>query len=90
MSLYVSPADAQGFAVEVHVGDARTLPGFGIIGAPLERVRLVRDRVDEMLASNGFELPARRVTVNVLGPWRPNITIAQAIYDGLRALEVMS
>lgn len=84
MSIYQSEPDEQGFGVEVHVG--KGLPGFDIVGQAPERVALIRRHVVEMLADKLLSLPAKRVTVNVIGPWRPNIAVAQAIYDGLRKL----
>ena len=49
--------------IEVHVSNG--LPAFNIVGLPEKAVKESRDRVRSALMSNGFELPARRITVNL-------------------------
>lgn len=49
--------------VEVHL--ANGLPSFTIVGLPDTEVKEARDRVRAALQNGGFELPARRITVNL-------------------------
>lgn len=50
-------------SVEVHL--ANGLPGLTIVGLPDAEVREAKDRVRAALQNSGFELPARRITVNL-------------------------
>lgn len=49
--------------VEVHL--ANGLPSFTLVGLPEAEVKESRDRVRAALQTAGFELPARRITVNL-------------------------
>src|SRR3990170_6759353 len=55
--------DAPPVTVEVHL--ANGLPSFTIVGMPDTEVKEARDRVRAALANSRFELPARRITVNL-------------------------
>ncbi|WP_294945843.1 YifB family Mg chelatase-like AAA ATPase [Sulfurivirga sp.] len=55
--------EAPPVTVEVHLGNG--LPGFTLVGLPEGAVRESRERVRSALQSCGFELPARRITVNL-------------------------
>jgi magnesium chelatase family protein len=50
-------------SVEVHL--ANGLPAFSIVGLPDTEVKEARERVRAALQNAGFELPARRITVNL-------------------------
>ena len=54
---------APGVAVEVHV--AGGLPGIHVVGLPDTEVREARDRVRAALQNAQFEVPARKVVVNL-------------------------
>ena len=55
--------DAPGVTVEVHI--AGGLPGIHLVGLPDTEVREARDRVRAALQNAQFEVPARKVTVNL-------------------------
>jgi magnesium chelatase family protein len=55
--------DAPPVSVEVHL--ANGLPQFAIVGLPDAEVREAKDRVKAALQNAGFEIPARRITVNL-------------------------
>ena len=55
--------DALPVSVEVHL--ANGLPAFTIVGLPDTEVRESKDRVRAALQNAGFEIPARRITVNL-------------------------
>ncbi len=55
--------DAPPVTVEVHL--ANGLPSFTIVGLPDTEVKEARDRVRAALENSRFELPARRITVNL-------------------------
>jgi magnesium chelatase family protein len=55
--------DAPPVNVEVHL--ANGLPNFAIVGLPDAEVREAKDRVKAALQNAGFEIPARRITVNL-------------------------
>ncbi|HZV63499.1 MAG TPA: YifB family Mg chelatase-like AAA ATPase [Telluria sp.] len=55
--------EALGVGVEVHL--ANGLPSFTIVGLPDTEVRESKDRVRAALQNAGFEIPARRITVNL-------------------------
>ena len=50
-------------SVEVHL--ANGLPSFTIVGLPDAEVREAKDRVRAALQNVGFEIPARRITINL-------------------------
>jgi magnesium chelatase family protein len=50
-------------AVEAHI--SKGLPGFTLVGLPDSTVKGARDRVRSALLNNGFDLPARRITVSL-------------------------
>jgi magnesium chelatase family protein len=50
-------------SVEVHL--ANGLPAFNIVGLPDTEVKESRERVRAALQNAGFEMPARRITVNL-------------------------
>jgi magnesium chelatase family protein len=51
--------------VEVEVDLARGLPGFSLVGLPDSAAREGRERIRAALGNQGFEFPARRITVNL-------------------------
>ena len=55
--------DAYDVLVEVDV--ARGLPGWTIVGLPAGAVKESRERVSAALANSGFEVPSKRVTINL-------------------------
>ena len=55
--------EAPEVSVEVHL--ANGLPGLTIVGLPDTEVKESRDRVRAALQNAGFEMPARRITVNL-------------------------
>src|SRR5206468_49633 len=55
--------DAPGVTVEVHI--AGGLPGIHLVGLPDTEVREARDRVRAALQNAQFDVPARKVTVNL-------------------------
>lgn len=55
--------DAPSVSVEVHL--ANGLPKLTIVGLPDAEVRESKDRVLAALQSSGFEVPARRITINL-------------------------
>ncbi|WP_426111711.1 YifB family Mg chelatase-like AAA ATPase [Massilia sp. PWRC2] len=55
--------DAPAVSVEVHL--AKGLPSFTIVGLADTEVRESKDRVRAALATAGFKVPSRRVTVNL-------------------------
>jgi magnesium chelatase family protein len=55
--------DAPAVSVEVHL--ANGLPGLAIVGLPDAEVRESKDRVRAALQNSGFELPNRRITINL-------------------------
>ena len=55
--------EAPAVNVEVHL--AKGLPSFTIVGLPDTEVRESKDRVRAALQNAGFELPSRRITVNL-------------------------
>jgi magnesium chelatase family protein len=54
-----------GFPVRVEVDLARGLPAITVVGLPQGAVREGRDRVTAALANSGFEIPPRRITINL-------------------------
>jgi magnesium chelatase family protein len=59
----LSGMDAPQVSVEVHL--ANGLPAFAIVGLPDTEVKESRERVRAALQNSGFEMPARRITVNL-------------------------
>lgn len=55
--------DAPLVTVEVHITNG--MPNFSIVGLPETAVKESRDRIRSALMSNHFELPMRRITVNL-------------------------
>lgn len=55
--------DAPEVSVEVHL--ANGLPSFTIVGLPDTEVKEAKDRVRAALQNGGFEMPNRRITVNL-------------------------
>ncbi len=55
--------DAPAVSVEVHL--ANGLPGLTIVGLPDAEVRESKDRVRAALQNSGFDIPPRRITVNL-------------------------
>jgi len=55
--------DAPAVSVEVHL--ANGLPGMAIVGLPDTEVREAKDRVRAALQNSGFDIPARRITINL-------------------------
>src|SRR5882757_10135864 len=55
--------EALGVNVEVHL--ANGLPSFTIVGLPDTEVRESKDRVRAALQNAGFEVPPRRITINL-------------------------
>jgi magnesium chelatase family protein len=55
--------EAPAVSVEVHL--ANGLPGLTIVGLPDAEVREAKDRVRAALQNAGFDIPARRITVNL-------------------------
>ncbi len=50
-------------SVEAHI--SKGLPGFTLVGLPDATVKGARDRVRSALLNNGFDFPARRITVSL-------------------------
>ena len=59
----LSGMDAPAVSVEVHL--ANGLPAMNIVGLPDTEVRESKDRVRAALQNSGFEVPNRRITVNL-------------------------
>jgi magnesium chelatase family protein len=55
--------EAPAVSVEVHL--ANGLPGLAIVGLPDAEVRESKDRVRAALQNSGFDLPNRRITINL-------------------------
>ncbi|MDP2834065.1 MAG: YifB family Mg chelatase-like AAA ATPase [Pseudomonadota bacterium] len=55
--------DAPEVAVEVHL--ANGLPSMTLVGLPEAEVKEARDRVRAALLQSGFEIPQRRITINL-------------------------
>jgi magnesium chelatase family protein len=58
-------AGMEALAVSVEVHLANGLPGLAIVGLPDAEVRESKDRVRAALQNSGFELPNRRITINL-------------------------
>jgi magnesium chelatase family protein len=55
----------EAFSVTVEVDVAAGLPAWTIVGLPGGAVKEARERVSAAIVNAGFELPSRRVTVNL-------------------------
>jgi magnesium chelatase family protein len=53
------------FAVDVEIDIANGLPSFTTVGLPLGAVKEGRERVAAALGNTGYQLPLRRITVNL-------------------------
>jgi magnesium chelatase family protein len=53
------------YDVSVEVDCARGLPQFTVVGLPAGAVKESRERVSAAIVNSGFDLPARRLTVNL-------------------------
>lgn len=59
----VAGVDAQAVAVEIHLGGG--MPGFDVVGLAETAVRESRVRVKAAIANHGYDLPSRRVVLNL-------------------------
>ncbi|MDN3679329.1 YifB family Mg chelatase-like AAA ATPase [Vibrio tapetis subsp. quintayensis] len=55
--------EAPEVTVEVHISNG--MPGFCLVGLPETTVKESRDRVRSAIVNSGFEMPAKRITVNL-------------------------
>jgi magnesium chelatase family protein len=55
----------EGYAVGVEVDISPGLPSYAVVGLPDAAVKESKDRVVAAIRNSGFELPSRRVTVNL-------------------------
>ncbi len=55
----------EGFEVDVEVDISPGLPQFNIVGLPDKAINEAKDRVRSALKNLGFQMPARRITVNL-------------------------
>lgn len=53
------------YKVEVEVDTARGLPSFDLIGLPDTALREAKERVRAALKNSGYQVPTRRITVNL-------------------------
>ncbi|WP_333784816.1 YifB family Mg chelatase-like AAA ATPase [Thermocrinis sp.] len=67
-----------GFPVDVEVDLASGIPQFNIVGLPDKAINEAKDRVRSALKNIGFQLPAKRITVN-LAP--SNLKKQGTLYD---------
>jgi magnesium chelatase family protein len=54
-----------GFLVDVEIDFASGLPQFNIVGLPDKAINEAKDRVRSALKNVGFQLPSKRITVNL-------------------------
>ncbi len=54
-----------GYAISVEVDISNGFPGFEIVGLPGSAVKESKERVRTAIKNSGFELPAKRITVNL-------------------------
>ena len=64
-ALSASVVGVDGIPVRVEVDVSFGLPGLTIVGLPGSAVLEARERVRSALRNSGFEVPARRITVNL-------------------------
>ncbi|MDR7394152.1 MAG: magnesium chelatase domain-containing protein, partial [Armatimonadota bacterium] len=55
----------EAYPVEVEVDVATGLPGFAIVGLPDTAVQEAKERVRAAIKNANFEVPTRRITVNL-------------------------
>ena len=55
----------EGFEVDVEVDISNGLPQFSIVGLPDKAINEAKDRVRSALKNSGFQLPIKRITVNL-------------------------
>ncbi len=55
----------EGFEVDVEVDISNGLPQFSIVGLPDKAINEAKDRVRSALKNTGFQLPVKRITVNL-------------------------
>lgn len=55
----------EGFEVDVEVDISHGLPQFSIVGLPDKAINEAKDRVRSALKNSGFQLPLKRITVNL-------------------------
>ena len=55
----------EGFEVDVEVDISNGLPQFSIVGLPDKAINEAKDRVRSSLKNTGFQLPVKRITVNL-------------------------
>ena len=77
--------EPQSVRVEVHISPSK--PALTVVGLPDTAIREARDRVRAALASSGYSLPGRRVTVNLAPADLPKVGSA---YDLPIALGVLA
>ena len=77
--------EPQPVRVEVHISSSK--PGLTVVGLPDTAIREARDRVRAALASSGYFLPGRRVTVNLSPADLPKVGSA---YDLPIALGILA
>jgi magnesium chelatase family protein len=56
----------EGFIVSVEVDTAPGIPVFTLVGLPETEVREAKDRVLAAIRNSGFEVPAKRITINLV------------------------
>jgi magnesium chelatase family protein len=71
-TLSASLLGVEGVPVRVEVDVAFGLPSLTIVGMAGSQVQEARERVRSALRNSGFELPARRITVNLAPADEPN------------------
>src|SRR3989442_5427271 len=76
-----------GLLVEVEVDVALGLPQVTTVGLPEGAVKESKDRVRSAIKNSGYELPSRKITVN-LAP--PNLKKESSAYDLPIALGILS
>ena len=64
-ALSASVVGVEGVAVRVEVDVAFGLPGLTIVGLAGSAVLEARERVRAALRNSGFEVPSRRITINL-------------------------
>ncbi len=80
-ALSASILGVEGVVVRVEVDVAFGLPGLTIVGLAGSAVQEARERVRSAIRNSGFEVPARRVTVN-LAPARPTQQVDEIAAPG--------
>jgi magnesium chelatase family protein len=75
-------AGIEALAVSVEVHLANGLPKFTIVGLPDTEVRESKDRVRAALQNAGFDIPSKRITVNLAPADLPKESGRFDLYDG--------